>query len=482
MNQPIQTQTAVNERADLQFYLSPIGWLLALLVPLYFYYFGGWQGHISEQAVYLIIILFSAVCMWVFRLLPDFVPSVFLLLGLLLLGAVPASVAFSGYSSQTFFMALSILSLSGVIIRSGLSERMMLFALNKGPKNKLLFPGIIFICGVLATPFIPTTNGRVSLIAPFMGVILKQIKKGSVEHERMASVLLAGLSLFSPIFISAKSINLLVWGMLSTQDQSVFNYSFWLFAALVPGAIVGILYLLALVLIFWNNETIEIDEEYLKSEYESLPKISSSEIMAMVGLGCFVTLIVTHSVHHISLSLAAFLIFFSLLFFNLLNKRQISDLIDWSFLIFLGALIGFANAMEYLHIDQLVASNLSWLNHYLQSDITVFILLLCSVVFIIRLFLPINTTVILLAGALMPTASLYGASPWLVGFIILMMSESFIWPYQASYYMQCESILGEDHREALTSKRVLTLNFLVFLIKTLALYLSIPYWKLLGIL
>ena len=465
-------------------FVRPVGWLVLLIVPLSVYYGVDWDAlQVTDSVVHCIVVLLCAVIMWVFRLLPDFVPSVFLLVGLLSLGVAAPQVVFSGYSSQVFFLALSVLSLSSVIMSSGLSQRIMLYAMHKWrPKNKYLFSIIIFLFGALATPFIPSTNGRAALIAPFLNDALKHIPQNSVEHQRLVVALLGGMSLLSPVFLSAKSINLLLWGMLSSQDQYTFNYLFWMMAALVPGLILLALYLLTQALVFFNNEKITIDADIIAAQYRDLPPLSQQEIAGFAALASFILLILTYSYHHIEIHLVAFILFFALLFFNIINQKQLSNSIDWGFLIFLGAMVGFTNVLQLLQLNDLLSANFSWLTRHVESNIHLFIFLLSALVFLFRLFIPVNATVILLAGALLPAIALLGSYAWLVGFIILMMSESFIWPYQVSYYLQCNAILGKRHFAALHSRRVYTVNGLTFLLKLAAIYLSLPYWKLLGVL
>ncbi|MDD9855156.1 MAG: SLC13 family permease [Gammaproteobacteria bacterium] len=481
---PAAAASPASPAATLVDFVQPLGWLTLLIVPLSVYYAVDWEAlQVTKSVGYCILILLCAVIMWVFRLLPDFVPSVFLLVGLLSLGVAPPEAVFSGYSSQVFFLALSVLSLSSVIMSSGLSNRIMLFTMHKWrPKNKYLFSSIVFLFGLLATPFIPSTNGRAALIAPFLQDALKQIPPGSKEHQRLVVALLAGISLLSPVFLSAKSINLLLWGMLSSQDQYSFNYLFWMIAALLPGVILLALFLIAQALLFFNREQITIDAEMIERQYRALPPVGRQEMVGCAALASFILLVTTYSYHHIEIHLVAFILFFALLFFNIINQKQISNSIDWGFLIFLGAMVGFTNVLQGLELNDLVVTQFQWLMRYVDDNIHLFIFLLSALVFVIRLFITINATVILLAGALIPAVAVLGSYAWLVGFIILMMSESFIWPYQASYYMQCNAVLGKRHFQALHAPRVYAINALVFALKLAAIYLSLPYWRLLGVL
>jgi DASS family divalent anion:Na+ symporter len=106
--------------------------------------------------------------------------------------------------------------------------------------------------------------------------------------------------------------------------------------------------------------------------------------------------------------------------------------------------------------------------------------MLTAAIFIVRLALPINAVVVIFAALLIPTAVNIGVNPWLIGFIILLMSESFIWPYQASYFVMFISIAGPKGQA--DDKRLIWMNFAIILIKLAAIYASIPYWQYLGLL
>ena len=149
-----------------------IGWLLAVAVPALVLW-SLWDSEtLSQQALFMLGIISIIVVMWVFQLTSDFVPGLFAVLGAILLGLSPPSVALSGFASDSFFMALSILGLAAVIRFSGLSLRMLLWLLRIGPAHKLWYNFSLFITGTIITPIVPTANGRIAILAPFMNDLL----------------------------------------------------------------------------------------------------------------------------------------------------------------------------------------------------------------------------------------------------------------------------------------------------------------------
>ena len=108
-----------------------VGWILAIVLPP-IVYFG--IGHELDIPARLYLGIFTAtVVMWVFRLTADFIPGIFAVVGTLVFDLVPQNVILSGFASDGFFMALSILGLSAVITSSGLSYRLILWVLKSLP-------------------------------------------------------------------------------------------------------------------------------------------------------------------------------------------------------------------------------------------------------------------------------------------------------------------------------------------------------------
>jgi DASS family divalent anion:Na+ symporter len=81
---------------------------------------------------------------------------------------------------------------------------------------------------------------------------------------------------------------------------------------------------------------------------------------------------------------------------------------------------------------------------------------------------------------LMPVAQQAVMSSWLVAFVILMATEAWIFPYQASYYLYFEEWVQENKHYNLRS--TLAMNAWFSLLRLLAILLSIPFWRRIGIL
>lgn len=459
------------------------GWLLATVVPFaVFFLLRDAPDIAGVQTAYLLAVVSSAVVMWVFRLLPDFVPALFAVLGIVLLNLAPPEVALAGFSSDTFFMALSIFALSVVTTTSGFSYRVLLWLLRLGPPNKIWYNLSLFIAGVILTPIVPTANGRVAIVAPFFNDLAGTLGKDSCanEKQRLAVSVISGISLLSSVFMSAKSINFVIFGFLPLQEQAQFQWVYWLYAASICGVVLTLLYLLLAWLIFRNPSRPTMSRELIADQLRILGRMKSSEWASCLGLLLMLAAVLTVSVHGVEVPWITFAIMYVLLMFGFLDAREFRKNIDWSFLVYLGALISLVEAIRYVDADAWFTSQFSWLTAYMREDFSIFILLLAGAIFLVRLALPINATVVVFATFLMPSAVAVGVNPWLVGFVVLLLGESFIWPFQSSYYLQFASMT--EKTLPMDSPRLTLFHALLWPAKLLAIYASFPFWHYLGIL
>ena len=84
------------------------------------------------------------------------------------------------------------------------------------------------------------------------------------------------------------------------------------------------------------------------------------------------------------------------------------------------------------------------------------------------------------AAALIPLSHASGVSPWLMGFIILLISETAFYPYQTPYIRHFRNLIGDSL--TLNEGRIRVFRVLLLLVKIGAIYASIPFWQKIGVL
>lgn len=457
------------------------GWLLAILLPLAIMLFSGDFGIDREIRTFLAI--FSAtIVMWVFELVDEFVPGLFALLMILALGLAPPKVVLAGFASDGFFMAMSILGLGTVVVLSGLSFRCLLWLLRYLPNTKAGHNIGLLLTGFLISPLIPSINARTVLVAPFLIDMVETVKfqfRGKAATQLAISAF-TGATLFSAAFLTSRSINFVIYGMLSLQEQQHFSWVYWLYAAAATSCAMLLVYMLAAGVLFRSPEKSLLSKQQVEVQLQLLGKIKRREWAAIAGVVIFSIGIVTTSIHNIQPPWMGMAILYGLLLFGYLNKNEFREKTDWPGLIYLGTLIGVIGTFNYLGLDKWLTSHLSVLSEALRTSFGLFVAILFAALFVIRLVFPNTATIAICATIFMPIASHVGVSPWVVGFILLLLGDMWVFPYQCPHYQQFQEIVSEKHLydEAMFLKFNILMNF----VRLAGVYAAIPFWGMLGLL
>jgi DASS family divalent anion:Na+ symporter len=476
-----QRPAAKADREDVARPATVAGWLLATLVPALLLLFGDRFG--LEQGSLIFAAIFSAtVVMWVFSLVDDYIPALFALVATLVTGLVPAPVILSGFSSDGFMMALSTLALGAVVVSSGLSYRMMLALLRRLPNTQFWHFTGLFMTGTFLTPIIPTANGRIALVSPFYADMVDNLglKPGGPAATKLAVACFSGVSIFSAMILTSKSVNFAVFGLLSPQQQDHFQWLTWLFASIVAAAVLMAVNGVAVLFWFRNQELPRLPRERIAEQLRLLGKLKNREWAAVFGVAFMLIGIVTSSIHKVQPPWLGFALLFGLLLCGTLRKKELKEKVDWTFLLYLGGITGIVAAFNYLGLDAALGSAVPWLGHTMRTNFPLFILMLFVLICVIRLAVPINATVVVLAAVLLPLAELNGVNAWVLGFIILILSEMWFLPYQCSYYLQMQEM--NRHKPLYDEKAFLRFNAISNVARLAAVYASLPYWKMLGLL
>ncbi len=458
-----------------------VGWLLALILPFLALQFGGELG-LERSAVIFLAIFSATVVMWVCSLVDDYIPALFALVATLVTGLVPVPIILSGFASDGFMMALSTLALGTVVVSSGLSYRMMLALLMRLPNSQFWhFTGMLMI-GTFLTPIIPTANGRVALVTPFFTDMVDNLRlnRGGYAATKLAIACFGGASMFSAMILTSKSVNFAVFGLLSPQLQDHFQWLTWLFASIVAAGVLLAINGIAVYFWFRNDEVPRLPKERVAEQLQLLGPFKTREWAAIIGVSFMLLGIITSSIHKVQPPWLGFAMLFGLLLCGTLRKKELKEKVDWTFLLYLGGITGIVAAFNYLGLDAVLGASLPGLGNIMRTNFPLFILMLFVLINIIRLAVPINATVVILAAVLLPVAEINGVNAWVVGFIILMLSEMWFMPYQCSYYLQMQEVNRKSPRY--DEKSFLRFNAMLNFARLAAVYASLPFWKMLGLL
>lgn len=457
------------------------GWLAAILLPLAVMLAGAQFGLDPNHTAFLAV-LAATIVMWVFGLVDEYVPGLFALFAVVTLGLVPVPVALSGFASDSFFMAMSVLGLGTVIVASGLSYRLLLWLLLRLPNSPFWHSVGLLLTGFALTPLVPSINGRVALTAPFVVdmIDILNFPRAGKAATRLCAASFAGAGLLSAVFMSSKSVNFIVFGLLPAQTQDQFQWLNWFAASAFTGALLIALYLLLATVFFRGAETARLSKEQVAAQLGLLGSMKKREKAAIGGIALFMAGVASATLHNIPPPWLALAILYALLVFGFLIKREFREKTDWPFLVYLGGIAGITAAFNEVGLNKWLAVHLAVFGHYLQASFTGFVGLLAGIIFLIRLVVPISVTIVIMATVFMPLAEAYGVNSWVVGFVILVLGEMWFLPYQCSYYIQFRDIARAQ--DAYDERSFLLFNLLMNGARLAAVLASIPVWRAAGLL
>jgi DASS family divalent anion:Na+ symporter len=97
-----------------------------------------------------------------------------------------------------------------------------------------------------------------------------------------------------------------------------------------------------------------------------------------------------------------------------------------------------------------------------------------------RLVVPNSACIAIFVTVLIPMAQTSGVNPWVVGFVVLVFSDGWIFPYQCSYFLLFRDMSTESG--LFDQRALLRFSIATNVFRLAAVYLSLPYWHWLGML
>jgi len=456
-----------------------IGWLVTLSLPLLLFFKLPQQvvDLSGSEGVIFLALIAGAVSMWVFRLTPNFVPSLLVTVLSVILNLAPRDVVMAGFGSNVIFLVLGMFLFAAMISTSGLARRISLWLITSLPNNRFTQPFILFGLGVSLSSLIPSPLGRSAIMTP-LALDLARLSNNPHRQATLQVSALQGGFLLCTVFLTGNPLNFVMLGFLDMQTQFYFQWGNWLQSTLIAGLVLLAFYLLWMLWRCRHEETVSSREiDRLREEFESLGSLDNKEKGAVVSMMILVGAILTMSFHHIELAWIALFIAMAIFLFDGLTVADMRSRVDWPTLLFIASIVSWGPMIQHLNLDLLVFEHLKWLGTYISNRPLEGILLLSLVVFCVRLFFPGAPTFVILMSVLISVSGSSALSPWVLGFCLLLLSESFIFSYQHGVAAQVSSALSDEnlmHKDM--QKAFLTSNLWFCFARVVALCASLAYW------
>lgn len=454
-----------------------IGWITVMALPVALYLVV--SPMMNVRAAYFAAIVTAALLMWFFQLLPGFVPPLISLLLFILLDVAPTRIILSGFSSDSFFMCMSIFGIGALMINSGLIYRLILHTLARVPASKRWYSATLFLSGLVQTPFVPSPEARAALTSPFLGELLSF---SHPERKDLSTLFfnstLYGICITGTIFLTGKPTNLAILAMLDEQTQYAFQWTHWLLAASVAGAFMIVFYIFWSHIFFKGTGNVRISRKKVAVQIQILGPVSPLEWSALISVACMSVGIVTATVHKIEIPWIVLSIIVALLLFGVLGAGEIRSYIDWSMLILIGGLGAWEDLVTFTGINEIISDYFHFIGYLMTSNLYVFVGLLYGVIMAVRFILPVGITTIVFITALLPISTSTGISQWFIAFVVLFMAETFVFPYQDGEYANLkEELESQGSTVAYDNRSIIRFNAIMAIVRLGAIYASIWFWR-----
>lgn len=456
-----------------------LGWISSVALPLWFLNSVP-NGALLWEQRQLTAVLVCAAALWIFGSVPPYVAALLVVLMCVTLGIVPAGVVLSGYASNGFFLALSIFCLGAVLVESGVVNRLRHMAMKRCPRSGLWHDLAAMGAGIALTPLVASARDRARVLAPLAVEAAETLgyANGSRDRTRLLLATFMGLSLLSPMFLTGGGINLLLYGSLPEQAQVNIPMLRWTVGAIAAAAVMLAAYLIAYVSVFRNSTAPRAPDVTVDAQLRVLGPVRTTEWVAVGGVLVFLIAIASVNLHKVDHRLIALTIVCGYLLLGQLGKVELNLHIDWSVLMLLGSVIGVIATVVYTNLHEVMAAAWPWLTDTMKYEPRLFVALLAAAVLLGELAIPIAGTLIGIVAV--PLAIVNGMTPWVIIFVILLMSDAWFLPRQSETYRMFRSSVRTNSE--FDEPFFLRFNGVMSLARIVALIVSIPYWEALRIL
>ena len=454
------------------------GAAIALGVPFGLWWIGPPAG-MSMRGWHISVIILGAALAWLFKSVPDFVTALAMPTAWGLLGLAPLSLAFAGFSSSSWFIALGAMGIGAAMTRSGLFLRLVLFVLKILPSRYSAYVFGLLVGGLVTTPVVPVPIIRAATIAPLVHELAQTLSypAGSRTRAGLAAASIIGFGFFSSIFLTGRVENFFLIGLLGHPDDTRFSWIPWLVDAAPAGAVILAGAAVMLLGLYRSKLAPTVATDVLRLQRHLLGPLSRREIITLAALTLLIAGLFLEQDLHVDvawISLAAFLI---ALAGGVIDRASFRGSLEWGFLIFFAVLLSTGGVLRGAGVDRWIATALVPLAQTVGNP-SLLVMLLGVLVVGCRLVLPATPTILLLSVALVPVASHVGLSPWVVGFVIITIGSAWLHPSQSlTYGLATEVTKGE----LMTPRDGIVVGVVMTLITLVAIAASVPYWRILGL-
>jgi di/tricarboxylate transporter len=281
----------------------------------------------------------------------------------------------------------------------------------------------------------------------------------------------------TPFFLTGSYANIFAMSLLP-GEVSV-NFFQWLLYSL-PALIIfsgGMLW--AIITMFKPEHSgKKLAVETIDEQLAILGRFTREEIVTAVVTSGVIVMLMFQGVHKIDSTWIMAIGLCILVLGGVLDNKTLKNGIDWPFLIFIGIALSFVNAIEQLGLVESVSGIMTNIMRPFMINQYLFLTALSIIVLIVAFIINDDPALILFVVSMYPIFMKLGINPWVLVFILGVTSAPFFFPYQSPIYL---TAYYSSNEKAFTHKQGQKLSIIFAVVSVATIVLSIPYWRLLGL-
>ena len=460
--------------------VTSVGAILSILLAFYIAFHQPPPG-LTIAAMRASGILVWAVSFWILEVFPEYITGLVMCTLWAVIKVVPFSRAFASFSSSVWWIMVGAFGLGVAATKCGLLRRISLFVLKLFPPTFMGQTLGLLGAGTIVSPLIPSANARGAIAEPVALAIsdsLKFDRKTNGAGGLFGAMFIGFCVLGSPVFMSGSFTNYATVGLFPQGYQNV-TWASWLIYAL-PWAAVAFIGCGAVIYFMYKPaQTAGLTKNIVSAELAQLGPMRRDEKITTTVLVVTLLLWMTENLHKISSGEVAVLSICVLLALNVLNRDDFRKGIDWPAIIYVGCILNIGEVFAALKINL-------WLGHALQpvvasflSNPYIFVIVLALAVVLARLvIISMLATAVIFTIVLTPLVITQGMHPWIIAFVSFAASNIWFFFFQNSFYLLSFYAVGGEMVE---HRQMIKLSIAYEVIAIIGFLVSIPYWRLLGL-
>lgn len=380
---------------------------------------------LENNARNVMIVFFWAILMWIFRPLPEYLVSI-LTAAIMNLFLGMGNKVISGFSNAGWFLNLWAAFMGGVLIATGLGERLAYFILVKIGRTELGASYATNIASTLLASCMPSNTARGALMCNISDNLCDSLgyerKEGRGGAHLMVSNLLTNTT-NTMLFYTGTGCNAIGMGLIITATGMGITYLGWLKAALPIALVVAVIPWLCFKLFGPKKEDQKpVDLDFAKKKLAEMGPMKATEKHALIILGLTILTWCTESIHGLGANYVAFLMIFALLCpgIGCCSFDDIKGKVPWAALIWLAFAMSFADCVNSVGGFQWIVDNLFG-NMFASMSFTQVMLIWLPIVILSHIiFAGMNAMVAILVPVSITMATTLGFNPYITGLLTVM--------------------------------------------------------------